>query len=439
MIGVRRQILKLNAFDAERTADLDAATAALVARRQATFGPTSVLFYDRPLHVVSADGVWINTADGRRYLDAYNNVPSVGHCNPRVVRAVAEQVATLNVHTRYLYDIVHTYAERLLATFPPSLDRVAFSCTGSEANDVALRLARIATGKSGFVVTESAYHGNTTAVAEVSPSSRPARPLAPHVRAIAAPVGTGDVGARFAAELHAAIESLEASGHGFAGLLVDTIFSSDGVAADPAGFLKAAVDATHAAGGLFIADEVQPGFGRTGDGMWGFARHGVTPDVVTLGKPMGNGMPIAATVASVKTMQAFADDVGYFNTFAGNPVTSAAALAVLDEIEDRALVAQAAAVGRHLLDSIRELAERHHAIAAVRGAGLYVGVDIVDAEGLPDPDGVGRLLNHMRERGVLLGSAGLGGSTLKVRPPLVFEQAHADLLVEALDATLARR
>ena len=438
MTAASRQILKLNAFEASQAGDLDPATAALVERRRTTIGPTSVLFYDRPLHVVSAEGVWITDADGARHLDAYNNVPSVGHCNPRVARAVAEQVATLNVHTRYLYDVVHTYAERLLATFPKGLDRVAFTCTGSESNDVALRLASLATGKSGFVVTKAAYHGNTTAVADVSPSSRPGKPLASHVRAISAPIGGANVGERFAGELKAAIASLEESGHGFAGLLVDTIFSSDGVAADPAGFLKAAVDATHAAGGLLIADEVQPGFGRTGAAMWGFARHGVLPDVVTMGKPMGNGLPIAGVVAGVDLMQRFADSVGYFNTFGGNPVTSAAALAVLDEIEERGLVAQAADVGAHLLGGLREVAGRRDAISDVRGAGLYLGVDIVGPDGGPDPERVGRILNALRERRVLIGAAGFAGSTLKIRPPLVFEREHADLLVEALDAVLGQ-
>ena len=436
MTAASRQILKLNAFEAERTGELDAGTAALVERRAKTIGPTSVLFYDRPLHVVSAEGVWIREADGARYLDAYNNVPSVGHCNPRVARAVAEQVATLNVHTRYLYDVVHTYAERLLATFPKSLDRVAFTCTGSESNDVALRLASLATGKSGFVVTSSAYHGNTTAVADVSPSSRPGKPLAPHARAIEAPIGGADVGARFAADLRQAIASLEESGHGFAGLLVDTIFSSDGVAAEPAGFLREAVDAARAAGGLFIADEVQPGFGRTGAAMWGFERHGVTPDVVTMGKPMGNGMPIAAVVAGVDLLRCFADSVGYFNTFGGNPVTSAAALAVLDEIEERGLVAHAADVGHHLIAGLREVASRRTAIAEVRGAGLYVGVEIIDADGNPAPERVAKILNALRERRVLIGAAGLYGSALKIRPPLVFERKHAEFLIEALDAVL---
>ncbi|GLK77792.1 aminotransferase [Methylopila jiangsuensis] len=434
-----RKILALNAFGDGDAARLDPETAALVARRRRTFGPTSVLFYERPLHVARGEGVWLETADGTRYLDVYNNVPSVGHCNPRVVRAVAEQAATLNIHTRYLYDVVHTYAERLLATFPERDDyRAVFTCTGSESNDVALRLAAIATGRSGFVVTEGAYHGNTTAVAEVSPSSRPGKPLAPHVRAIPAPLA-GDAAAaeRFTADLEAAIASLKASGHGFAGLLVDTIFSSDGVAAEPAGFLKPAADAAHAAGGLVIADEVQPGFGRTGAHMWGFQRHGITPDVVTMGKPMGNGIPVGGVVAREALLQGFADSVGYFNTFGGNPVASAAALAVLDEIEERGLTAQAGAVGRHLLAGLESLKSRHPAIRAARGAGLYLGVEFADDAGRPDAGLTSRVINGLRDRRILIGAAGIYGAVLKIRPPLVFETSHADRLLEALDETLA--
>ncbi len=431
-----RKILALNAFEASRAGDLAAETAAEVERRRRTIGPTSVLFYEKPLHVVSAEGVWLHTADGGRFLDLYNNVPSVGHCNPRVARAVADQVATLNVHTRYLFDVVHAYADRLLATFPAPLDRVAFTCTGSEANDVALRLAAIATGKSGFVVTEAAYHGNTSAVSKVSPSSRPGKALAPHVRAVPAPIGGGDVGKRFAADVRAAAASLEESGHGFAGLLVDTIFSSDGVAADPPGFLKEAADLTRASGALFIADEVQPGFGRTGAGMWGFQRYGLLPDVVTLGKPMGNGIPIGGVVAREDLLKGFAESVGYFNTFGGNPVSSAAALAVLDEIEQRGLVANAASVGGYLREALRELAGSHAAIGEVRGAGLYIGVDVLGPDGAPDAQAASGLINGLRERDILIGAAGGFGNVLKIRPPLVLERPHADMLIEALDACL---
>jgi 4-aminobutyrate aminotransferase-like enzyme len=434
-----QQILALNAFDARTAAGLDAETARLVARRQRTFGPTSVLFYETPMHVVSASSVWMNTADGQRYLDVYNNVPSVGHCHPRVVEAIARQAAQLNTHTRYLYDIIHTYAERLLETFPAGLDKVTFTCTGSESNDLAMRIAMAVTGKRGFIVTDNAYHGNTWAVTDISPSSMPGKPLAPHVRAVPAPdvyrTPTDDLPGRFAADVQVAIDSLEADGFGVAGLIIDTIFSSDGIYADPAPFLGPAVAAVHAAGGVFIADEVQPGFGRTGDGMWGFMRHDVTPDIVTMGKPMGNGFPVGGVVSRTELLEAFTSSVGYFNTFGGNPVAAAAGLAVLNVIQDEGLIAHAADVGRHLREGLKSLAGNGHPeIGDVRGSGLYVGVEFVrdPLTKEPAPDLARRVINGLYKKHVLIGAAGRHGNVLKIRPPLVFSKENADMLVESL-------
>ncbi|WP_027133695.1 aspartate aminotransferase family protein [Geminicoccus roseus] len=438
-----QQILALNAFDASRAGRLDDATARLVERRQKTFGPTSVLFYEEPMHVVSANGVWMNTADGQRYLDVYNNVPSVGHCHPRVVEAIARQAGQLNTHTRYLYDIIHTYAERLLETFPDGLDKVTFTCTGTESNDLALRIATAATGRRGFVVTDNAYHGNSWAVTDVSPSSMPGKAPPPHVRVIRAPdvyrAPSDDLPGRFAADLQEAIDSLEADGIGFAAFLADTIFSSDGIYADPAPFLGPAVAAAHAAGGLFIADEVQPGFGRTGDAMWGFMRHGVTPDIVTMGKPMGNGFPMGGVVSRADLLEAFTKSVGYFNTFGGNPVAAAAGLAVLDVIADEGLVANAAEVGTHLRDRLRHLAGNGHPeIGDVRGAGLYVGVDFVrdPLTREPAPELATRVINGLHRKNILIGAAGRHGNVLKIRPPLVFSRQNADQLVDCLGEVL---
>ncbi len=431
-----RRILSLNAF--EGGANLPADVAALVARRRNTFGAGSVLFYDEPLHIVKAEGCHIYTADGRKYLDLYNNVPSVGHCHPGVVAAVSAQLAAFNTHTRYLYDNIHDYAERLLASFPPALSNIVFTCTGSESNDFALRLARFATGKDGFVVTRTAYHGNTTAVTDVSPSSSRAGKLAPHVRIVEAPGSAAygaDIGAGFAAAVQAAIDDLEAAGIGFAGLLVDTIFSSDGVFADPPGFLAPAVAAAHRAGGLFIADEVQPGFGRTGGGLWGFARHGLVPDVVTMGKPMGNGYPLAGVVTRPDLLQTLCDEYGYFNTFGGSPAAAAAGLAVLDAIEGEGLIENAAKVGGHLKERLAALRGNAAGIGEVRGAGLYLGLDIVGEDGTsPDGAGASRLINALRAKGVLIGAAGPFGHTLKIRPPLCLGLDEADYFVDALNA-----
>jgi 4-aminobutyrate aminotransferase-like enzyme len=439
-----KQILALNRFDARHAKGIDAELGSLIARREATFGASSVLVYERPIRMVRAEGVWMFDADGRRYLDVYNNVASVGHCHPRVVEAIAKQAATLNTNTRYLYDNIHDYAERLLATFPARLCNVVFTCTGSESNDFALRLTKSFTGGTGFVVTETAYHGNTEAVTEVSPSSFRTRTVPPHVRTIPAPDQyrhpTNDVGARFAEDVAKAITDLERNGVKFGGLLVDSIFSSDGIYADPAGFLKPAVDVVRKAGGLFLSDEVQPGFGRTGTAMWGFQRHGVEPDIVTMGKPMGNGFPVGAVVTRPEILESLCETTGYFNTFGGNPVAAAAGLAVLDVIEDEGLIANANRIGGHLRAGLQELSRRHPNIGDVRSAGLFVGIEFsLPGTTDPDPATVSYAINALKERGVLIGAAGAYGNVLKVRPPLCFSRDNADLFLETLDAVLSDR
>ncbi|MBR0956883.1 aspartate aminotransferase family protein [Bradyrhizobium japonicum] len=424
-------ILSLNAFsndDAGLTADI----AALVARRRRDFGAGSVLFYDHPLKIVRAEGSYLYASDGRTYLDFYNNVPTVGHCHPKVVEAVRRQIGEFNTHSRYLFDIAQDYAEKLLATFPAGLSNLVLTCTGSESNDLALRLARKASGGHGFVVTRAAYHGNTAAVTEVSPSSYKQGAPPPHVRMVPAPdpaLFGDDVAQGFADAVGAAIAAMEADGIRFAGLLVDTIFSSDGVFSDPPGFLKPAVDVVRAAGGLFIADEVQPGFGRTGEGLWGFGRHGVVPDIVTMGKPMGNGYPIAGVVTRPDILTAFCADFGYFNTFAASPLATAAAMAVLEAIEQDELIANAARVGKHLMSRLKHL-QAHAPIIAVRGAGLYLGVEFGDGELAKT------LINGLRDRGILVGAAGQFGNVLKIRPPLCVTTEHADRLVDAIDELL---
>ncbi|MCP2218212.1 aspartate aminotransferase family protein [Bradyrhizobium elkanii] len=437
-----KEILALNAFDQDRVSSIDPALREAVQRRLRSFGKASVLFYQEPIRMVRAEGVYMVDVDGRRYLDLYNNVPSVGHSHPRVVEAISRQASLLSTHTRYLNDVVDGYAERLLATFPRGIDHLVLTCTGSEANDLALRVAKVATGRTGFIVTETAYHGNSTAVTDVSPSSRPGQPLPPHVRAVPAPEmyrnPVGDPGQRFAESVAAAITDLERSGFGFAALLVDTIFSSDGIYADPAGFLAPTVKLVHERQGLFIADEVQPGFGRTGAAMWGFARHGVVPDIVTMGKPMGNGFPMGGVAMRAALLDGFAAEVKYFNTFGGNPVAAAAGLAVLDVIEDEGLMQNAGEVGRHLMDGLREIGNRHMTIGDVRGAGLFIGLELVrDRDSNePAPELASLLINRLRRRGILIGAAGPFGSTLKIRPPLCFGKDHADMFITACDEEL---
>ena len=433
----------INAFDATATSAINARDRALIERRARLLGPAYRLFYANPVHLVRGEGVWLYDADGAAYLDVYNNVASVGHCHPHVVEALSRQAATLNTHTRYLTDGVLDYAERLLATLPHELAHVMFTCTGSEANDLAYRAARAYTGGTGIIVTQLAYHGVTIAISEMSPSLGDGITIPPHVRTVPAPdayrTDGADVGAAFAADVRAAIADMQTHGIKPAALLVDTIFSSDGVFADPDGFLAPAVAAIREAGGLFIADEVQPGFGRTGAGMWGFSRHGVVPDLVTMGKPMGNGHPIAAMVARPEILERFGQRTRYFNTFGGNPVSCAVGMAVLDVIEREGLIANARDVGIYLHDGLRTLAQRHAMIGDVRGAGLFIGVELVAdrATKTPATAQTARLVNGLRERRVLISAAGPDANVLKIRPPLVFSQDNADHFLSALDAELS--
>jgi 4-aminobutyrate aminotransferase-like enzyme len=417
----------------------DSTTAALMARRARLLGPAYRLFYDEPFHPVRGEGVWLYDAAGTPWLDAYNNVVCVGHAHPQVVEAIARQAATLNTHTRYLHDGILDYAERLLATMPSELGHATFTCSGSEANDLAMRIASAHSGGTGLIVTRFAYHGVTSAIACASPSLGQYVQIGANVRLVDAPTGgDAETGRRFADGVRAAIADLQAHGLRPAALMVDTVFSSDGVFTAPAGFLREAVEAIHAAGGVFIADEVQPGFGRTGETFWGFQRHGVVPDIVTMGKPMGNGHPVAGLAVRPEVMKAFGQASRYFNTFGGNPVSMAAASAVLDVITQNDLQRNALQVGSYLREKLAALGQRHALVGEVRGAGLFIGLELVTdrTTNAPATAQAQKVVNALRQRQVLLSATGPNTNILKIRPPLVFTQAHADLLVERLDEVL---
>jgi 4-aminobutyrate aminotransferase-like enzyme len=347
---------------------------------------------------------------------------------------VSRQLATLNTHTRYLTEGVIGYAERLLATHDlGSPANAMFTCTGSEAGDLALRIARHNTGGTGVIVTANAYHGVTAALAELSPSLGPNVPLGSHVRVVPAP----SAGVNFTSSVAWAISDLERHGIRLAAFLADSLFSSDGVVPDPAGFLAPIAEIVHAAGGLYIADEVQAGFARTGSHMWGYQRHGLAPDIVTMGKPMGNGLPIAGLVGRQDVLDDFGRKARYFNTFGGNPVCVAAASAVLDVLEAEGLPANSAATGAYLRDSLSRLAAGSPVLGDVRGAGLYVGVDVISPlTGGPSGELASAIVNGMRERRVLISATGPQGSVLKIRPPLPFGPEHADQLLIVLSDVL---
>jgi 4-aminobutyrate aminotransferase-like enzyme/Ser/Thr protein kinase RdoA (MazF antagonist) len=427
------------------------ATDSLLERRTTTLGPAVLaLSYDRPLHLVRGEGVWLIDIDGRRYLDCYNNVPVVGHAHPRVADAIARQARLLNTNTRYLFDSVVELGERLLATMSEGIDTISFVNSGSEANDLAWRLLTNATGGSGGIVTESAYHGITTAMAALSPEDWPkdlavaGRPR--HVETIPAPDGyrgrfrDGDWARRAAANLDEAVAALGARDVRLAATYVDGAFTSDGIFTPPPAFLESVVRRTLESGGLFVADEVQAGYGRFGDVLWSFQAADVDPDVVTLGKPMGNGMPIAAVCTRREIAERMAETGQYFSTFGGNPVACVAALAVLDVLEDEQLQANALEVGAYLRGQLDELASCHETIGDVRGRGLLLGIELVRDRDTraPDPDAVDHIANGLRERGVLVGTTGRDDDTLKIRPPLPFGREHADLLIGTLDEALGQ-
>lgn len=433
----------VNAF-VEGAADLDPEARDMIARRKALLGPAYRLFYERPLHLVRGEGVWLYDAEGNAFMDAYNNVTSIGHCHPRVVEAISKQAAVLATNTRYLHGTVLEYAERLLATMPKAVGHFMFTCTGSDANDLAVRIAQSYTGGKGIIVTETAYHGITQSVADFSPSLGENVPLGPHVRTVPAPDAwrsdSDDVAAEFTANVAAAIKDLQRHGIKPALFICDAILASDGVFSHPTGFLKGAVDAIHAAGGLYIADEVQSGFGRTGDAMWGFQRHDVVPDLVSMGKPMGNGYPVAGVAARPEVVAEFGRKARYFNTFGGNAVAAAAALAVLEAIQSEGLVENSQKVGAHLKAGIETLAQAHPMIGEIRGAGLFLGADIVTDRQTKKPDAATttRIVNGLRDEGVLISACAKAANVLKIRPPLAFTRENADLFVEKLDLVLSR-
>jgi 4-aminobutyrate aminotransferase-like enzyme/Ser/Thr protein kinase RdoA (MazF antagonist) len=402
-----------------------------LARRTRLLGQCAYLFYDQPLHIVRGEGVWLYDIDGNRYLDVYNNVAHVGHCHPHVVNAIAKQSRQLNTNTRYMHGLILELAEQITKTMPDPLSVCMFVCTGTEANELAWRLSKMVSGNSGALITKFTYHGNSAAITQFSTEIIPQNKLPSHVQTVFPPIsdtafrkpdsGIGD-----------AIKLLGENGHHPAMLMLDTAFASDGIYTSPEGYLDTLFTKTRSAGGLCVADEVQGGFGRFGLNFWGFQFDDVIPDIVTLGKPMGNGHPVAAVVTRPEITEVLARETGYFNTYGGNPVSCAAGLAVLEVIEKEGLQDNALEVGNYLKERLGNIKEKYPMIGELHGSGLLYGVDIVAPDGTPDPKLADRMMNHMRENGVLVGTTGPHYSTLKIRPPIVFKEEHADILLASL-------
>ncbi len=413
-------------------------TSELRSRRVAALGSHSPHFYAEPLHVAAAEGMWIHGADGRKYLDFYNNVPTVGHTNPHVVNAVSRQQATLNTNTRYLYSTVVEYAQRLADTLEHGLDVCLFVNSGSEANDVASQIVKHRAGADGLLVMAGSYHGMTEAVLDISDGEVTSRST--NVATIMAPDDFRQdpvTPARAAAEAERAIGRIKEVGHELAGFFIDPAMTSSGIPNVPPGFIDAIAGVIRAHGGLVVSDEVQSGFGRTGV-MWGHEREGFVPDIVTIGKPVGNGQPLGVVVTRREILDSFMEQKELFSTFGGNPVSCAAGLAVLDVIENEGLVANSASVGRYLKDSLVQLAQTQRLIGDVRGSGLLVGLELVSDrdQKAPAAGETALLVELMREAGVLVGSSGRQQNVLKLRPPLIARRQHVDIFIEALDSSL---
>jgi 4-aminobutyrate aminotransferase-like enzyme len=421
------------------------ASESLQQRRDRALGSGAELFYDTPLEIVRGEGAYLYDRDGRRYVDMYNNVPCVGHANPAVVRAMAEQQATVNTHSRYLHEGIVSFAERLIALNHDGIESVVFSCSGTEAVEVAIQIARLVTGKRGLVCTDATYHGNSELVASLTNVGCAADqageirgfPFPELYRPLQQGLSEEALCEAYLARVASAIESLKREGAGFATLIVCSIFANEGLPDIPAGFMARVTDLVHREGGLVIADEVQSGYGRTGC-WWGYEKTGFRPDIVVTGKPMGNGLPLGATAARKAWVDAFRAEKDYFNTCAATPLQAAVGMAVLDEIERLDLLANAARVGDRLTKQLRSRMDRYDAIGDVRGSGLFLGVELIEGgEGKqPDAQAAVTLSDRLKDKGFLVSYSGKYENVLKIRPPLVFSQQNADDFLVAFDACM---
>ncbi len=446
--ALQNLIRRAGAYPPKRAAASPAPVADLLERRRRVMGNRLYVFYDPPVHMVRGEGVWLFDADGRRYLDCYNNVPHVGHCHPYVTEALVRQARRLNTNTRYVTDEAIEYAERLTATLDKSLSAVVYVNSGSEANDVAWRMAKAWTSKQGGLAMDFAYHGITEAIDAFSPSNAAGEWNAPHIRLLPPPDdyrgpfkrGEAGIAAKYAGLADAPIASLQEAGYGLAAAMIDSAFMTNGMLDVATGYLQLVCEKIHAAGGLFIADEVQSGFGRMGSAMWGHQHHGVVPDFVTIGKPAGNGHPLGVVVTRPEILDHFTKSTAFFSTFGGNNVSCAAGIAVLDVIRDEGLIDNAHRTGALLMRGLQDLMGKHELIGDVRGVGLAVGMELVlDRKTLePAAKEAAKLLSLIRDEGVLVGGEGKLGNIIKIRPPMVFRPEHVETAVAAIGRALAR-
>jgi 4-aminobutyrate aminotransferase-like enzyme len=424
----------------------------LLAERRRLAGPSLSLAYETPLEIVRGRSQFLFERGGRAYLDCVNNVCHVGHSHPRVVAAIAEQAAILNTNTRYLHPLLTEYSDRLTDTLPEPLRVCYFVNSGSEANELAVRIARTVTGRRDVIVVDGGYHGNTQTLVELSPykcEGPGGQGLPDWAHKVASPDpyrgahrGSGEEGGKaYAEEVRELCAKLTAEGRPPALFIAEPILGCGGQVVPPAGYLRHAFQHVRRAGGLCIADEVQVGMGRVGSHMWAFESQGVVPDIVTIGKPIGNGHPLAAVITTAETASAFANGMEYFSTFGGNPVSMAAGLAVLDVIEQEGLRQHALRVGNYLMDGFRTMSQRHPQIGDVRGQGLFIGVELVEdlQSRAPATDLTSLLIERLKTDGILISAEGPHHNVLKIKPPMVFAETDADIVLAAVDRALRQQ
>ncbi|MEZ4883265.1 MAG: aminotransferase class III-fold pyridoxal phosphate-dependent enzyme [Chitinophagales bacterium] len=448
----------LSGIEVENLEVKDFSNEEILQQRQKHLGRSLSVSYHKPLQIQRAFGPYLYEHTGRRYLDTANNVPHIGHQHPRIVKVAQEQMAVLNTNTRYLHPTITAFAEKLCATLPPELSVCHFVNSGSEANELAVRMAKAFSGQRDMVVMEVGYHGNTNVCVDISSykfEGKGGSGKRDWVHVVEMPgkrwmeqrkerklwqswMPKKSVQSETLPTVEAVVKKLKEEGKGIAGFICESILSCGGQIVLPPNYLKAAYEQVRAAGGVCIADEVQVGFGRVGDYFWGFELQGVVPDIVTMGKPIGNGHPLAAVVTTPEIAAAFANGMEYFNTFGGNPVSCAIGLEVLKVIEDDGLQANALKVGNYLKAGLQELMKRHSIIGDVRGHGLFLGFELVKNRETfePAPEQTTYLANRMRELGILLGTDGLYHNVIKIKPPMVFSIENADFLLATLNRVL---
>ena len=419
-----------------------------LAARQRLLGKNLSIAYQNPVKIVRGSMQYLYDDEGREYLDAYNNVAHVGHCHPRVVKAGQDQMAVLNTNTRYLSDLINQYAERLVATLPEPLNVCFFVNSGSEANELALRLARAHTNAVDLIVLDHAYHGNTSTLIDISPYKHngPGGSGAPTwVHTVPLPdmyrglyrADNPKAVEKYREHVGAVIEQL--GSRRLCGFIAESLPSVGGQIVLPANYLPAVYQAVRATGGVCIADEVQTGYGRIGTHFWGFESYGVIPDIVVLGKPIGNGHPIGAVITTTEIAESFANGMEFFSTFGGNNVSCAIGLAVLDVVQEDKLQLHAHNVGERMLEQLRELMNRHEIIGDVRGSGMFLGVELVKSRATREPATMEAdvIVNQLRDEQILLGTDGPFHNVLKIRPPMPFNANDGERLVEVLDQKLS--